>query len=82
MTAVRTVVSVGDDVTMTCNTIRGNPASYTYAWIHVNTSTVLMSTSHTLHLSSISMDELGTYRCEVTNLVGVGMGIIEVGSES
>lgn len=82
VTTVRTVVAMGDDVTLTCNVIRGNPAAYTYAWVHVNTSTTLASTSHILSLSSIGMDELGTYRCEVTNLVGIGMGIIELGGES
>lgn len=78
MTAIGTGIhlQLGDDVTLTCSVSRGNPMAYTYTWFHVDTSTTLTAeTSPTLRLSSISMDELGTYHCEVKNEAGIGTDI-------
>lgn len=75
-------VHQGDDVTLTCNVIKGNPMVYTYTWIHLDTSTVF-TTGASLSLPSISFSQLGTYRCDVRNSIGVGRDsvTIEIGCE-
>ena len=86
VTADRTRVGLGGDVTLTCSVSDGNPLIfYTYTWTHVNTFTTLTAeTSPTLILSPISMDEFGTYRCVVRNEIYVGADsiTIELGCES
>ena len=85
MTADSTRVGPNGDVTLTCSVTRGNPMTFNYTWIHVDTSTPLTAdTSPTLSLSSFSEDDVGTYRCEVRSEAGLGMGniTIELGGES
>ncbi len=68
MTASPVRVSVGGDVTLTCTVTRSNPTGFTYTWTNVNTITTLPGeTAATLTLTSITMDEIATYSCEVTN---------------
>ncbi len=71
-------VSVGGDVTLTCTVTRSNPTCFTYTWTNVNTATTLPGeTAATLTLTSITMDEIATYSCEVTNSGGArGTGIL------
>ena len=71
-------VSVGGDVTLTCTVTRSNPTGFTYTWTNVNTATTLPGeTAATLTLTSITMDEIATYSCEVTNSGGGrGTGIL------
>ncbi len=71
-------VSVGGDVTLTCTVTRSNPTGFTYTWTNVNTTTTLPGeTAATLTLTSITMDEIATYSCEVTNSGGGrGTGIL------
>ena len=85
VTADSTRVGPNGDVTLTCSVTRGNPMTFNYTWIHVDTSTPLTAeTSPTLSLSSFSEDDVGTYRCEVRNEAGLGMDNITIafGGES
>ena len=84
LTADATRVGLGDMVTLTCSVVRANPPSVTYTWTNVNTNTILSETSSTLILSSISMADIATYRCEATNAAGTGMDTIaiELGGQS
>ncbi len=71
VTASPVRVSVGGDVTLTCTVTRSNPTGFTYQWTNVNTTTTLPGeTAATLTLTSITMDEIATYSCEVTNSGG------------
>ena len=71
MTSSPVRVSVGGDVTLTCTVTRSNPTGFTYTWTNVNTTTTLPGeTAATLTLTSITMDEIATYSCEVTNSGG------------
>ncbi len=64
-------VSVGSNVTLTCTVTRSNPTGFTYIWTNVNTTTTLPGeTAATLTLTSITMDEIATYSCEVANSGG------------
>ena len=83
VTADRTRVGLGGDVTLTCSVSDENPLIfYTYTWTHVNTLTAIFSP--TLLLSSISMNELGTHRCVIRGgtFIGTNSITIELGSES
>ena len=77
LTADRTRVGLGGVVILTCNVTRGNPIP-TYTWTHVDTSTPLSETSATLTLPSITVADLGTYRCEAMNAAGTGMDTITI----
>ena len=79
MTATSTMLSLGGDVTLTCNIDRGIPATNTYIWTHVNSSFILTAeTSPILRLSSITLDQFGSYRCEVRNIEGVARDTITI----
>ena len=68
-----------EEVTLTCNVIRGNPAIYSYTWIHVDTSTTLTAeTSPTLRFLPYSNDRIGSYICEVRNEEGVDVENITI----
>lgn len=85
VTATRTVLSQGDDVTLTCNITRGNPSANTYTWTRLESSFILTAeTSPILRFSSIALEQFGSYRCEVRNSVGIGRDsvTIEFGCES
>lgn len=67
VTADRTRVSLGDSVTFHCNVTNGNPNMNFYTWINLNRSFVFpMEFSSTLTIHSIDIDDIATYRCEVT----------------
>ena len=70
ITANDTLVSLGDDITITCSVLRGNPSNYIY--IITNTNTGSTTTGSTLTLTDIENTDLGTYRCDVTNDAGTG----------
>ena len=79
MTADVIRVAVGGDVTLTCTVTRANPMIYAYTWTNVDTSiTLLGETSATLTLSSITEEEIATYRCDVTNSAGMGSDTITI----
>lgn len=87
MTADRTRVGLDSDATLTCTATGGNPMTYqSYTWTHMENLTSLVNeTSSTLNLIRISMDELGTYRCDVRNtgdVVGTNTITIELGGGS
>lgn len=86
MTADHTRVVLGDDVTLICALSSGISINYTYSWTYVNiyNLTAEISRSHTLSLPRISMDQLGTYRCEVRSEIGTGIDAISIrlGGES
>jgi len=66
-------VAVGDNITLTCSVIRGNPMSYTYQWFFEANSVMMTSTmdsSNTLNYPSIEEDDVGLYTCSVTNGIG------------
>ena len=72
-------VAVGGDVTLTCTVTRAIPMIYIYKWTNVDTSiTLLGETSDTLILSSITEEEIATYRCDVTNSAGTGSDTITI----
>ena len=70
ITATDTLVSIVNDVTITCSVLRGNPSNYIYTITNINTSST--TTGPTLVLTSIQMTDVGTYRCDVTNDAGTG----------
>lgn len=53
---------------LTCSVIRGSPMIYSYTWSHEG-RVILNETSNIL----TGVGRPGTYMCEVTNEVGVGM---------
>lgn len=80
MTADRTRVGLGGNVTLTCRVIIGdNTMIYNYTWTHMDTSTILITeTSPTLNLYPFSMKEIGIYSCEVRSYVAYGMDTITI----
>ena len=78
LTANQLVVSEGGTEILTCNVARGNPMSYTYVWTHVTSAEMLTETTNTLTLSDFTMSNMGVYRCEVTNDVGIGRDSITI----
>ena len=60
---------IGEDVTITCSVLRGNPSSYSYSIVHNDS---VISSNSTLILTNIQEADLGTYRCDVTNEAGTG----------
>ncbi len=82
VTADLTRVGPGGTATLTCTVTRGNPMTYTYSWT-LESTTLPGEMSPTLSLSSFSMDDVGTYSCEVMNEAGAGMDSItlELGGE-
>ena len=74
-------------MTMKCNATTVNntePMTFAYAWINANTSDTLPETSDTLILLHVSVNDIATYKCEVTTDAGRGIGAvtIELGGES
>ncbi len=82
ITATNTLVSLGDDVIITCSVLRGNPTYSSYTITNINTGNT--TTGPTLTLTGIKMTDIGTYRCDVTNLAGTGSAsvTIELGGEN
>ena len=80
MTTDSNRVILGSPVTLTCNVVEADQRSYTYSWMH-NGALLSSGTSPTL---TFSVQELGTYICEVLSAVGIGRGNItlEEGGES
>ena len=70
ITVVDTLVSVGNDVIITCSVLRGNPSNYMYTI--TNTDTGNTTIGPTRILTNIQMTDVGTYRCDVTNDAGTG----------
>lgn len=70
-------VGIGGATTLTCNITGGNPSIYTYSWTHAGTI-LPNETSATIILSSFSLDDVGTYICEVMNEAGVAMDNITI----
>ncbi len=65
-----TLVGIGNDVTITCFVLRGNPSNYIYTITNVNTGST--TTGSTRILTDIQIADVGTYRCDVTNDAGTG----------
>ena len=83
VTATLTRVVVGNSTTLTCTVTRSNPMGYTYKWVH-NNSMIPGETSSILTVSILTESNLGIYRCEVTNSVGLSGSnttTIELGGE-
>ena len=84
VTATLTRVVVGNSTTLTCTVTRSVPmGSYTYRWVH-NNSITLRETSSMLTVSILTESDVGVYRCEVTNSVGLtgsNTTTIELGSK-
>ena len=78
-------VVVGNSTTLTCTVTRSNPmGSYTYRWVHNNFIILPGETSSILTVSILTESNLGVYRCEVTNSVGLSGSnttTIELGGE-
>ncbi len=64
------LVGIGNDVTLTCFVLRGNPSNYIYTITNANTSNA--TTGPTRILTDIQMTDVGTYHCDVTNDAGTG----------
>ncbi len=66
-------VAVGDNITLTCLVIRGNPMNYKFEWFHEsfsNETTSTMDSFNTLNYPSIGDNDVGMYTCSVTNGIG------------
>ena len=68
--ATDTVVGIGNNVTITCSVLRGNPFNYMYTITKTETGNT--TTGPTRILTDIQMTDVGTYRCDVTNDAGTG----------
>ena len=75
VTATRTRVLVGDNVTLTCSVTTGNSSYVTYLWTFMNTN---ITTSNTLTLTIENVNNFGNYICEATNLAGSGSGTVSI----
>ncbi len=82
ITATNTLVSLGDNVIITCSVQRGNPSNYNYTITNINTGNT--TTGPTFTLTGIEITDVGTYRCDVTNIAGTGSTnvTIELGGET
>ena len=70
-------------IDLTCTVIRGNPMTYTYSW-SLDGNVLPGENSFILSITSFSMGDVGTYRCDVRNsdgVEGVGMDSIAIGCE-
>ena len=76
ITAAFTRVNLGENLTLTCSVIRGNPTNYIYSIVHIDTMTT--TTGPTRMLTGIQESDLGTYRCDVTNDAGTGSANITI----
>ena len=74
ITATRTLINLGDNVTINCSVLRGNPTTYLYTITHISTSST--TSDPTLTLTEIQVADLGTYHCDVTNDAGTGSASI------
>ena len=73
--ATITAVIIGEDVTITCSVLRGDPSSYSFSIIH-NDSVISFNSTHTL--TNIQATDLGTYYCGVTNDAGTGSARVTI----
>ena len=76
VTADRPGVDLLNTATLNCTVTSGNPKIYNYTWFYEG-ALLPFETSSIL----TGIDEVGTYTCEVTNEVGVGMASIFIGLE-
>ena len=73
LTTDQLVVPAGDSLNLSCNVVSANPIPNMYTWTYVNDGLTLTETSNILILFPVTLDNVGTYRCEATNLAGTGM---------
>ena len=68
----------GDDVTLNCSATGSTPL--TYQWTREGSNTILNSNTSTgiLFLTDIMASEIGTYVCNVSNIVGNGLSNITI----
>ena len=76
ITAAFTRVNFGENLTLTCSVIRGNPTNYIYSIVHIDSMTT--TAGPTRLLTGIQESDLGTYRCDVTNDAGTGSANITI----
>ncbi len=77
----RSRVRLGEDVTLTCTIVRGNPPSYSFQWYHNRmpiSTTSETSTASTLVIDSVMESKAGTYECNVTNLAGTKSQSVDI----
>ncbi len=73
MSANKERVDVGDNITLTCLVIRGNPMNYKFEWFHEGFSSATTSTMdsfNNLNYPSFKDNDVGMYTCSVTNGIG------------
>ena len=72
ITADRYRVGVGSPVTLTCSTGEADHRGYVYSWTqnHVPLSNV----KSVISISSFSVQDVGTYVCEVLGAIEIGRG--------
>ena len=71
----------GDNITLHCKVVRGNPKNYKYDCTHMSTTndtSILLSSTQNLTLNDIIESETGTYFCTVENEAGNGTGNISI----
>ena len=76
VTATRTRVLIGDNVTLTCTVTTGDPSYATYTWTFMSVSLQEMTNVLTLTISDVN--DFGNYTCEATNVAGSGSGTISI----
>ena len=76
ITATRTLINLGEEVNITCSVQRGNPTNYLYFITH--TASGSTTSDSDLFLTNIQVDDLGTYRCNVTNDAGIGSASLTI----
>ena len=71
----------GDNTTLHCKVVRGNPMNYKYLWTHKSTiydTSILLNSAQNLTLNNIVENKTGTYFCTVENEAGNGTGNISI----
>ena len=76
ITAAFTRVNLGENLTLTCSVIRGNPTNYIYSIVHIDS--MATTTEPTRMLTGIQESDLGTYCCDVTNDAGTGSANVTI----
>ena len=71
----------GDNTTLHCKVVRGNPMNYKYLWTHMSTSidtSTLLTSTQNLTLNNIIENKTGTYFGTAGNEAGNGTSNISI----
>ena len=73
-------VLLGDYISLNCSPVVPSSEDLTYTWTHLDS--ILEEDSSILTLSSVSMEELGTYSCNISSPSSSGSARVTITSAS